>query len=58
MIDIEDLKCCGNCDQSRLDDDETQICRLTDMHILSAWYCDKWNFDGIENKSRDMTNYR
>jgi hypothetical protein len=53
----EDLMCCGNCDNSRLDDDRYQICRISGCGILSAWYCDKWEFDNIEHKSRDMSKY-
>lgn len=50
-----DLRCCGNCGNSRVDNDDRLRCRLSEKEILSAWYCDKWKTDGIKSSSRNIS---
>ena len=52
---IQNLMCCGNCDNSRINGEDHPVCRITESEILSAWYCSQWEFDNIANESRDMT---
>ena len=54
-MNLEDLKCCGNCLSSRNADLLKKIqlfCLNHDMKVEAYKYCDSWIFDTIPLKAR------
>lgn len=53
-MNIEDLKCCGNCSHrvtTDMGDCHEEICCLR-QNFASYQYCDKWDYDGLFRELR------
>ena len=53
-LNIENLKCCGNCnhrESQNIEGENIESCYKNKL-IPSCGFCDNWEFDDIDNKNR------